>query len=145
MNLFKYKFMNQHGNVSTRFVNLETITGVVMNETKEGELNSISLLSNAPTSTEYESVPVRAKVDKQGKVVTGKNGQQEIVFTNKPVQKHIIFTIVFQEDMEAFITGVLKESLEDYKLPPIDLENTDLANQLDTISGVTEESVDTAE
>lgn len=114
MQLFKYKFVNQHGLESFRFVNLNTVTGIVMNENEKGELIAISLLSNAPTSQEYESVPVRAKVDKNGKVIVNKQGEQEIVFTNKPVQKHIIFTISYRDDMERFIETILDERKEQY-------------------------------
>jgi hypothetical protein len=112
-NFFKYTYPFQDGTKTGRFVNLDLVADILVQQRNE-KVIALQLLCNVPSTEEYEQLPARGKFDRNGNPVTNKKGESEVTFTHKLVKKHVIATITKTSEIQDLLTK-LGDNPENYE------------------------------
>jgi hypothetical protein len=113
LNFFKYTYPFQDGSKTGRFVNLDLVADILVQQ-RNGKVIALQLLCNVPSTEEYEQLPAKGKFDRNGQPVVNKKGESEVTFTHKLVKKHVIATITKTSEVQDLLTR-LGDNPENYE------------------------------
>jgi hypothetical protein len=131
---FQYTHYNKNNEQRVAGINTDFIANYIFHEDELGEITACQILLNVPTTSVWREVPEKAKIDKNGNIIINKQGFQEVGFTRKQEQQHIIINILKEDEMKRFaeFVGAILDGKKFSSLltaPEVEVEGNDLSNE----------------